>query len=101
MKSNTIVLIVVTLLIVGGLYWYVSTSSSAQAPLTATTSNNVAEAQFQKLVDELQSISFSTAIFSDPRFTSLTNLATPVTPEPPARPDPFAPITGVATTSGT
>lgn len=95
MKSNTVILIVITLLIAGGIYWYVSTGTGNQAPLTASTSNNAAQTQFQTLVGELQPISFNTTLFSDPKFTSLVDITTPVAPEPSARIDPFAPIPGV------
>ena len=57
---------------------------------------NPAQSQFQTLVSELQSVSFDTKIFSDPRFTSLVSLATPVAVETVGRADPFASISGVS-----
>ena len=53
--------------------------------------------QFQTLVGELQPITFDTAVFSDPRFNALVDISTPVTPQPPGRLDPFAPVGTVAT----
>ena len=94
--SNTLFLIIATLVIAGGAYWYFSTQTGNQPPLTATTSENPAQTQFKMLVSELQPISFDTSIFSDPRFMTLTDLATPITPEASGRLDPFAPIQGVS-----
>ena len=97
MKSNTILIIVLTLVIAAGAYWYFFMGTGNQPPLsTSVPTANPAQTQFQALVSELQPISFNTAIFSDPKFTSLVNLATPVAPEPSGRLDPFAPIPGVA-----
>ncbi len=94
--SNTTLLIVVTLIVAAGAYWYFFTGTGNQPPLTTTAVENQAQTQFQVLVGQLQPISFSTDIFTDPRFTSLVDLATPITPEPVGRLDPFAPIAGVS-----
>ena len=99
MKSNSITIVILTLVIAGAGYWYFSTRSGNQPPLTALTApENAAQTQFQSLVSGLRSIKFDTAIFSDPRFTSLVDLSTPVTPEPPGRLDPFAQISEVTGT---
>lgn len=96
MKSNSITLIIFTLVLAGGAYWYLSTRTGNESPLTALTApENAAQTQFQALVSQLRSISFDTKIFSDPRFTSLVDLSTPVTPEPPGRLDPFGQVSGV------
>ncbi len=96
MKSNTTTIIILTLVIAAGAYWYFFTGSGNQPPLTSSApTDNTAQTQFQSLVTELTPISFNTAIFSDPRFTSLIDLATPVSPEPSGRLDPFAPVPGV------
>lgn len=98
MKSNTTTIIILTVLIAAGGYWYFFMGSSgSQQPLTSSApkSKNAAQTQFQALVTELSPISFNTAIFSDPKFTSLVDLATPVSPEPSGRLDPFAPVPGV------
>ncbi len=95
MKSNPVTLIIVTLAVAAGAYWLVGTGKDEQPALTASTSQNAAQTQFQVLVSELKPISFNTAIFSDPNFTALVDITTPVTPETPGRIDPFAPIAGV------
>lgn len=96
MKSNIIPLIILTLVIAASGYWYFTTQTGNQAPLTTSSSkDNAAQTQFQTLVSELQPITFTMTIFSDPKFTSLVNLSVPVTDEPSGRPDPFAPVPGV------
>ncbi len=96
LSSNTTLIILVTLLAAAGAYWYFFTGSGNAPALTATgAAENPAQTQFQTLVSELQPITFATGIFSDPRFTALVDLTTPVAPEPAGRPDPFAPVPGV------
>lgn len=95
MKPNVITTIVITLIVAAGGYWYFFMGSGNQPPLTESSSQNAAQTQFQTLVSELQPISFNTAIFSNPKFTSLIDLTTPVSPEPSGRLDPFASIPGV------
>lgn len=91
--SNTITLIIVTLIIAAGAYWFFFTGTGNQPPLTATNSTeNKAQTKFQSLVTALTPISFDTAIFSDPRFTMLSDLTTQITPESSGRIDPFAAI---------
>ncbi|MFZ1075739.1 MAG: hypothetical protein WAN50_05190 [Minisyncoccia bacterium] len=98
---NSIVLVVITLVIAAGAYWYFFLQTGNQPPLTTTTTDTGAQDQFKSLVGELQSIKFDTSIFSDPRFTSLTDLATPIAPEASGRTDPFAPFPGQAMKSQT
>ena len=92
--SNTILLIVAALLVAAGAYWYFFTGGEEEPSLRAAPQNE-AQMQFKLLVSELQPISFNTNIFSDARFMSLVDLATPLTPETPGRLDPFAVIPGV------
>ena len=78
------------------IYWYISSGGTQQSPITADQSENQIQTEFQALVGELSPISFDTKIFSDPRFTVLVNLTTPISPEPFGRMDPFAPIAGLS-----
>lgn len=95
MKSNSAIFLIITgLVLAGGAYWYFSTQTGNEPPLTAEVKENQTQTQFKTLVSELQSISFDTSIFSEPKFTALADLATQVTPEASGRMDPFAPISG-------
>lgn len=94
--SNTVLLIVATLIVAAGAYWYFFTGTGNAPPLTPSVTENQAQTQFQTLVSQLQPITFDTRILSDPRFRSLVDLATQITPESSGRIDPFAPIAGVS-----
>lgn len=97
MKPSSILPLAIPLLLVaGGAYWYLSSQAGNAVPLTENGSaGSPMQVQFQSLVDKLSSISFDTGILSDPHFAALVDLATPITPEPAGRVDPFAAIAGV------
>jgi hypothetical protein len=94
-NSNTTIIIVSTLIVAAGAYWYFFTGTGNEQPLMADVSQNDAQTRFNTLVSQLGPISFDTRVLSDPRFTALSDLATPVTPETAGRLDPFASIPGV------
>lgn len=95
---NSTFLIIGAIVLAALAYWYFFTgSSSSSQTLTASAVQQTgAEAQFETLIAQLTPITFNTAILSDPRFTALVDLSTPITPEPLGRSDPFAPIPGVS-----
>ena len=97
LNTNTIIIVIATIVLVGGGYWYFSSAGTGnEPPLTAGATVNVAQIKFQTLVQKLQPISFDASIFSNPQFNALVDIATPVTPEPYGRLDPFAPVSGVS-----
>jgi len=98
MKPNLITAVILTLIVLAGGYWFFTSRSGTQAPLTASNpvEENPAQTQFQALVSQLQPVSFTTDIFSDPRFTALVDLTTPISPESSGRLDPFAPVAGTS-----
>ena len=96
LNSNTVIILLVTLAIAGGAYWYFFVGTGNDTALIASTTDNPAQEQFKSLASEMKSISFDTDIFSDPRFTSLTDIETPVTSETKGRVDPFAPFSAAA-----
>lgn len=99
--KNSIVVIALSVLILVGLYWYffAGPGSSNAPPLSATATQTDTQTQFQSLIAQLQSINFDTSIFSDPRFTSLVDITTAITPETLGRNDPFAPVPGITATN--
>jgi hypothetical protein len=100
MKPNYILIVIVTLIVAAGAYWYFFTGNGNDPSLSGTsTSTNQAQTQFQMLVGELQPISFDPSIFSDPRFTALIDLTTPVSQESTGRLDPFAAVSNSNTVS--
>ena len=95
MKLNTSITPLILLIVAGAsIYWYFFTGTE-QPPLSASSSKNQAQTEFQTLVGKLTPISFYTSIFSDARFNALVDLMTPIAPEPAGRLDPFASISHV------
>ena len=91
MNRQTIILIAVMVLL-AGIYWYFFLGKGPEVPLSASAPTDPSEQQFLELSSKLSSISFDTTLFSDARFTALTDLTTPIALENQGRPDPFAPI---------
>lgn len=95
MKFNrqTFLYIALAIVAAGTAWFFLSGNSSGQEPpVSASAPTDPAVAQFLSLIDELGPIHFNTQLFSDPRFTSLVDIGTPITPEPVSRHDVFAPI---------
>lgn len=92
MKLNLNILLIGagTLIIAAGAYWYFFSGSGTDTPLTASQAPSEAQLHFETLISELQPITFDLTIFNDPRFTALSNISTPVSPEPAGRADPFS-----------
>jgi len=93
---NTIFLAVAAVLVAGGLYWYFFMGAPDEQSLSAGAVQSQAQAQFETLIGQLEPITFDLTILSDPRFTALVDLTTPIASEPAGRTDPFAPISGVS-----
>ncbi len=100
LKSNTILIIISTLVVAAGAYWYFFAGTGNETPLSVETTGSITQARFQSLSSQLQPISFDTKIFSDSRFMVLIDLTTPLTQDPSGRVDPFAPVSGQSSTSG-
>lgn len=94
MKINAMLLIAVTALVAVTAYWYFFTGKGSEPTLSTSVPTNQAQMQFERLISELQPISFSTEIFSDPRFNTLVDITTPIAPESFGRLDPLAPLSG-------
>lgn len=90
-RTNTLLIVlgVVVLLSAGWLFYQQADSATA---LSQSGPQSGAEQTFISLAQQLDPISFPTAIFSDPRFTALSDTRTPLTPESAGRTDPFAPL---------
>ncbi len=100
LSRNTILIISGLIVIGGGVYYFFFFNTGNDATVSGDSAiASDAELSFIALVSKLDPITFNTAIFSDPRFTSRTDIRTTVIPETTGRKDPFAPIAGTAATS--
>ncbi|MGH7175120.1 MAG: hypothetical protein ACREGR_02040 [Minisyncoccia bacterium] len=93
-NRSTLFTAVLVILVLFGIYWFFfSSPATPTLPLSITGAATAGKsAQFLILAGELTAVSFDTSIFSDPRFTTLVDISTTVTPEPQGKSDPFAPI---------
>jgi hypothetical protein len=102
-SRNTIILIICSLIVIGGgVYYFFFFNTGDQATLSGDSAvASDAELSFIALVSKLDPITFNTAILSDPRFTSRTDIRTTIVPETTGRKDPFAPLAGVSSSAST
>ncbi len=85
----------VIVVLIGGYFLFFNNNNQSTAVSATAAPSSADEATFIALTQELQPISFDpsvTAILTDPRFTSLIDIHTPILPEATGRTDPFAPI---------
>lgn len=98
-RSN-IVLLVCAIITFGGALWYFlffnADTGGALSATSETTQATEAEASFVSLAGQLDSVTFDTTFFQDPRFGNLNDIHQPISPEPGGRKDPFGAIPGVA-----
>lgn len=95
-KSNIILAVIAGLTLVAAIYYYGFYNKDNGPAVVETAPASAAELDFVNLVGQIDSISFDTSIFSDPRFMALTDIHTIVVPETSGRRDPFAPLSGTA-----
>ncbi|HEX8994292.1 MAG TPA: hypothetical protein VF803_03505 [Candidatus Paceibacterota bacterium] len=88
------------LLIAAALWWWFSGSSTSNQPLQVVTNQgNTAGQSLITALSQLRNVSLDSKIFSDPVFMSLSDFGVTITPQPVGRTDPFAPLTGVASST--
>ena len=88
--------IAVGILLLGGYLLFFNSNSSSGVVSTDSAPASAAEVTFLNLATKAGPISFDTTILSDPRFVSLIDTNTNITPVPLGRRDPFAPVPGIS-----
>jgi hypothetical protein len=94
----------IALVLVAGLAYYVYTSATGSPPVADLTSVDVSGGQSGELLstlNDLNNITLSTAVFSDPVYISLTDFGVVIPPEPSGRGDPFLPFSAPPAKGGT
>lgn len=94
---------IVLVLLIGGAWYGLSSSSSGSTDLVTATpaTGSSADQQLVNTLLTLRAVTLSGAILSDPTFRSLQDFSTQIVPEPVGRTDPFAPLSGSASSTGT
>jgi len=93
-KSPSTIIGLIVIVLLGLAYFFFFSSPETPALSATNVASSAAEQSFAALVTQLAPITFNLKVFSDARFASLTDLSTPIAPEPSGRTDPFAPVSG-------
>ncbi len=91
LSTKNLLYVLAAILALGAGYWFFFRGAPPEAPISADKTES-GVATFLAHLGELGPIHFDTSIFSDPRFTALTDIGTPIFHEPTGRHDFFAPI---------
>lgn len=91
--SRTVaIVIVLAIIVIAAIAYTLMSDGEGDVVTVSDTPTTQSEATFVTLASELDSIVFDASILSDPRFTSLVNMHTAITPEPVGRNNPFSPL---------
>lgn len=93
-KSNIILAVAAGLTFIAAVYYYAFYNKDTGPAVVEGTAASSAELDFINLQGQIVNITFDASIFSDPRFTRLTDIHTIIVPEPAGRRDPFAGFPG-------
>lgn len=88
-------MIVVILLFIGYETYFKGSGASTDSLISDSQTVNTTSAADQNFLNvllQIQNISFNTAVFNDPVFTSLQDDGQAIADQPEGRPNPFAPI---------
>lgn len=89
--TPTLIIFIVVIAMVGG-FIYMKSAGSSTLPVTVSSATNTAPGQFKRTTSQLSSINLNSSLFSNPEFTALKDITTPINQEPVGRPNPFAPF---------
>jgi hypothetical protein len=97
LRNKFVIIGIVVVVLFGA--WYGLTSSSVPASVLSTTTpdTDAGDETIVTTLVQLQAITLSGAIFSNPAFASLQDYTTAIQPEPVGRTDPFAPLPAQST----
>lgn len=94
-KNRSLIITLAVIILIAAVYLTFFSGGSV-ADVSTSSASSPSELFFANLEGELNPIAFDTTILSDPRFAALIDIRTAILPETSGRPDPFAPIPGVA-----
>ncbi len=102
LKQHTILIGVATIVVIMIAWYALSGSSGGSASNSVITTASPTDAADRELVSTLlalRSVKLDGTIFSEPAFAGLKDFSTQIIPEPVGRPNPFAPLSGAASSS--
>lgn len=96
LSKKTLPYVALVVVVIGAAAYYMWGRPNTTPVVTADMQpQSASEATFLGLATELDTVSFESSIFSDPRFTVLKDIHTTVVAEPVGRRDPFGGLTGI------
>ena len=98
LKKNISLVALIIVIIGAAAYYMTKDGGNTDIVTEGEPPSSSTEATFLGFSSELESVTFDSAIFADPRFTALKDIRTSVIEEGKGRRDPFAPLAGVAVT---
>lgn len=96
LKKNKLVGVLVIVVVIAGIYYGFFNGEKGAIVTSSAEPSSTSEATFLGFAGELETVTFDSTIFSDPRFTNLKDIHTTVVDEAAGRRDPFGPLTGAA-----
>ena len=93
-KKNILIVTLIVVIIGAGAY-YLNKGNSKGVITTTAPPGSPTEATFLGFASELDTVSFNTTIFTDPRFMALEDIHTSVVNELAGRRDPFGQLVGL------
>jgi hypothetical protein len=100
-KSTIVVIIIVIILVIAYFYYEGGSSSGSGSLLVSQGGDQSIGSDELNLLSQIQSLKIDTSIFKDPGYQALVDYSVAIPTEPVGRPNPFAPFTGEAVSSGT
>ncbi len=94
LKKNKLVGVLIVVLGIAGIYYGFFNGEKGEVVTSSNEPSSKSEATFLGFSGELETVTFDSAIFSDPRFTNLKDIRTTIIDEASGRRDPFGPLTG-------
>lgn len=101
-SQHKLISLVILIVIIAAAWWGFTQTSGSSAVLTSSATSVATDTQDAQIVStllQLQAVSLSGTILSDPGFLSLQDFTTQIVSEPIGRPDPFAPVSASASTA--
>jgi hypothetical protein len=101
LSKNVLIWAGVGVLVIAAIYFFftMSPSTSSSGLTVSSDSGATVGTQVLSLLNQIQSLRIDTTLFNDPAYLSLVDRTVAVPAVEVGRPDPFAPLPGVATPS--
>ena len=101
-KSTIISIVLIVAVALVAYFYYESTITVSNSGLESTSGTSDAQAAGMRvlnLLSQIRSLKIDTSVFKDPAYLSLRDYSVAIPQENVGRPNPFAPLSGISSTS--